>query len=1049
MVRFRSEPPNTKTPLHLGPALGLVHAPIPSHIKTRELAPVASASVAPEPKVLLAAPLLVQIPVAQIPVAQTPVVHIPVEPTSNAPVAPLAVTAPTTVVVETAPKVVVTPSPEVLVRPVPTRTTKRRVLKRSRVAVTKKKNAPVVSAAKVESPLSALEALAEMYVSGYSETKSEHVANENIRPEPERLNSLVDRSFDEPSLTNDIDANWSVSAAQEGMDETADAQAPLIPRKSMVLGVYEQEEHTDFKKSLNAFRAIQLPELRPVPVVDEKNETRTEKKELASVAPSVEASPTVPKIQSVVASQEKEEAEVIVPADASIEIAEAKSGAVESIGEPILVRPDKPRAPWTKPVEETPAETSGPEIVASQKVEKETASSAPSVFVPPQMVTNQLVRPKKMAIQPTPLANTQAKSESPTQTPPLSTPLVPEPPINTASVDPGSRSMQVARAALPEKSSPSQEVAPNTLVNPALSNPVTPKPQASELVMAQPSALPAARPQPPRKSLQMVWNRPGRAAAESAANLPQPNDQDVGELNGRFTADLRVDEWLANHKGHIELFLEPSQRPDAHPADTQSVGYIYRSQEDDDNFSIVAKRLRSGLYRLHALVFSGDNARLEADIIYRDLIWWGYKAEIEFHVSREDIDHYRKFVQNVPSRTRVLNLSLFEGASGNPDHPTKIANGAVRIVSLPKLGTFYSDSEGNIRIPNVPSKSELLLEVSSQGYHSTEKVEPIFHTDAYDVVYLMSREKVKTITKYFTKNEQTSDKGLIVGRVLDCITRTPKAGETVNLSFRKGPALYIDSLPDPGMVATATTGLFGFFNIQPSFRLLSRVGELIPMLMNIKPDHAQYAESCRAGEHNFHGRIYDLMNGVHPPMKVRMVGQERSEVYTNASGDFTISGIDLPRGTVTLEITGEGYPAMWYTVAWDPAEREDLHHLFVLDSELVKDSAMDVARLKALEPGTGSIIGGAEASLFEHHTGCFNVELEDPKEQKVISEHGPFPWGKPMDGNQLCLTSQNPRFAFYNLPPGEYVLKWIDSNQEESRAHTFYVGMDKVSMVIN
>ncbi len=924
---------------------------------------------------------------------------------------------------------------------------------------------------KFESPMSALEALAAVAQTGRNDFASLPRARPTRIPEP--LNQWVDESFDEPSFTDDLGSRWSISAAQEEIDPVTAAELPVEPRYGLTLGEYERDPQSDFHKSLSAFRALQLPQLKKAPSVDEKEWLAKSEPSQPAVAesegsekvpavvqtPSSSSTPRTPTavVASVPqASSEVADAEVYVPDTVAIEIADTgKDDDQQAKPEPTLVRPDKPRVPWTKPIDDS-SSSSVTEMKPNDMVTSVPQNSLVAIAAP--NVTNQLVKPNPVASQTTQRSqNTQTNSRSSLESPTNvlvrpSTAAQSQPDFSVdnnshpkmAAVQKASPKVNAMEVSKPAKVA-STPAAEDDQTNVIAEN-VSPK-AAMAIPKARLSAVPSQSAS--ANPMKIIWNRPGREAAEAASYLPQPNDPDVGQLTGTFSTDERADDWLEDNKGHVELFLEPVDRTDKKPLDMQDVGYRYRSQEDDPNFSILSKRLRSGLYKLHALIFAGDTPKLEADIAYHDMIWWGYKANIEFHITRDDIDHYRTYIQNVPSRSLVLNVTLFEGGSGDPEHPYKIPNGTVRVAGFPELGVFYSDGDGNIRIPHVPSRSELLLEVSASGYFDTEKVVPIFTSDVYEVVHLVSRDKIGSLPEFFTKRAQDSNNGIIVGRTLDDVSHTPKEGESVSLSFRKSPPLYIDALPDLKLSATSSTGLFAFFNIAPSFRLISRSEEVIPLLMNVKPNHAQYIEFGRGEERSVHGQIFDGLNGVHPEAKVRLVGQEKSEVYTDAQGEFTISHIDLPEGTITLEISAEGYPTTWHTLAWDPAERETKHHMFMLDSDLLKDSALDVARIRSMDRSTGAIIGGAEPSLFAHHPGCFSVELEDAKERKVISEKGPFPWGKPSEGNELCLTQENPRFAYYNLAPGEYILKWFDAVHQVPRTHTFYVGMDRVSMVIN
>jgi hypothetical protein len=74
----------------------------------------------------------------------------------------------------------------------------------------------------------------------------------------------------------------------------------------------------------------------------------------------------------------------------------------------------------------------------------------------------------------------------------------------------------------------------------------------------------------------------------------------------------------------------------------------------------------------------------------------------------------------------------------------------------------------------------------------------------------------------------------------------------------------------------------------------------------------------------------------------------------------------------------------------------------------------------------------------------------DPSGLPVSLEHGPFSLTQVLrmkDG--YTLSAKDPGFAFYNLSPGEYLLKMIDESQRTIRAHVIRVGVERVSVVVN
>ncbi len=1124
MVRFRALPPNPDnmpSPVaseeislaHKQPALGLARAPVPSHAPAVEVGASAADVIKVEPKSLLEVPLLVQVPIPMN----------GMEATEN---------------VVVAKKARNSTSPLVRARRVKKHSVRNSVAKKPAIKIAKKVSPSIkVSRTAPKSPMSALEALAELYVENSSEGLTPHRATAvkvaNVVSD-EKLDTLVEQSFSEPSLSGEIASEWSQSSATLEADEATEAQVPLIPRSSMILGSFQKEEYVDYQKSLDAFKKVKLPTLAPAPKAIEEKDLLADKEPV--VEPAKVAEVEAPKVETTLVAKaevaevkapvvEDSQAEITVPSE-EVEIAEA---IIEPKGEPTLVRPDKPRAPWTKPVEE-PTQSSAPELVAPTKTVVAIASPTIPVFTPvapaPQM-TNQLIKPKVEAIQkPAPVVATQPQpsikeeeEDELGEVAPVSrvehfakaleapdVKEVPEervaeevaaevaaPPV--AAIIQSSLPNKAVTVAQAEKPAPTlverhQTVAPKAEVVHEVAEPVTHAPQTIAMATGLPKArTPAslassASSSGSKTQTQIVWDRPDREASERAASRPRSTDPDVGILNGKFSVDKFAEQWLAENHGHIELFIQPADRADLKKGDIDGIGYIYRSSADQRNFYIPSKRLKSGLFKLRALVF--DEHQLRADISFRDRIWWGYKADIEFHVRGTDIEHYQTFVQNVPSNGLVMNLTLFEGPppdDSDPDsrdelenQPVRIPNATVTVVNMPRLGTFLSDKDGNVRIPHIPSRSELTVAVSAPGnlekhYLSTQQEVPVGNKDAYDVIYLVPQSKVDDIT-YFTQKKnraqtkfirtpQSGDKGLVFAKVYDPVTRLPQAGVTVGTATGDGTVTYHATLPDPDAQATLKQGLTSILNMTPWFTALVRPGGWLPYLVNVKPNQARYVEFGRSGMHSLHGQVHDLLNGTNPRgADVHLVFQDaKNRVSTDANGEFWIHNIDHPQGTLTVEILLEGYPKFLQTIPWDPSAppTKEPHHFFLIDQELYKDSVLDIARLKSIDTHAGSIMGGAEPSLFaskEDHENpeaerCFTVQLESTKSDVPITGHGPYPWGKPSEGNKFCLNAANPRFGFYNLPPDVYFLKWIDPESHIRRAHTLVVGVDRVSMVIN
>jgi hypothetical protein len=160
--------------------------------------------------------------------------------------------------------------------------------------------------------------------------------------------------------------------------------------------------------------------------------------------------------------------------------------------------------------------------------------------------------------------------------------------------------------------------------------------------------------------------------------------------------------------------------------------------------------------------------------------------------------------------------------------------------------------------------------------------------------------------------------------------------------------------------------------------------------------------------------------------------------------------LDLPTGTVTLEVESDGYPTMWHTLPWSVKERQNSRELFMMEKELLTESANRVAKMK-IRSDAGSLVGGAQASFFKSGARCVYVQLLDGMGKAVSAKHGPFALAGPASEKTeaLCLTQRSPGFSFFNLPAGEYLLKWIDEHGTTFRSHVVYVGMGRISVAVN
>ncbi len=517
-----------------------------------------------------------------------------------------------------------------------------------------------------------------------------------------------------------------------------------------------------------------------------------------------------------------------------------------------------------------------------------------------------------------------------------------------------------------------------------------------------------------------------------------------GKGSGRVEFDAALAHWLDKHKGHVELYLHPVKGKN--PSDTIFLDYDF----PDEEFEFSTEGLR-GSYRLVAAIFVPEAAAAIAQIaLPKPLSAANYKNRIRFSLSFQDFEKARRW-QAARMKGLSMTLTVFEGATGDYRSPKPIRQARVAVEGFPELGTFRADSEGNVRIPQVPALSTLKIHAMADGYYDTHVIVPTATTQVYAPIFLISKEKVDTITKFFTKSPQDMNKGVVMGRVYSPKTRTPIADEVVELQFRKGKALYFDALPDPRLNATGKTGLFGFFNVTSTFRNLTRESSELPFLFNVPPQSALYVELGRGGEKALKGKLVAPFSSDMPQAHVRLVGADASGFVTaDAHGRFSIPGIDFPSGSLLLEVQADGYPILWYDLPWTPRDIEKTRSLFMIENELVATSAERLARLK-WKTQLGAVVGGASGAFFKNREECIAVTLDDLSGKSVGSEFGPFPLsGKATvtRSQKLCLTKANPGFTFFNLQPGEYVVKWRNSKGASIRSRVVRVGLGRVTIAV-
>ncbi len=522
-----------------------------------------------------------------------------------------------------------------------------------------------------------------------------------------------------------------------------------------------------------------------------------------------------------------------------------------------------------------------------------------------------------------------------------------------------------------------------------------------------------------------------------------PNDSDdsdvppqTNKLNGTLYVDDELDHWLTSNKGHIELSLH--RFGSRNPEDTIKLfDYTYPEREFEHDTSGL-----EGKYQLAANIYSNSDKTPYLQILYPKMLSaenFGEKAA--FYLKMQ--------ASKTPQReVPVLNVTVFEAANGNYRQAKPVESADIHIVGLESLGNFRTDKEGNARIENIPTQSELLLEVSASGYYPTRKIVPVTSTSAYATVSLIEKQKVDTITGFFTKKPQDDRKALIMGRVFNTENRRPLADDQISLSNRKGHALYFNALPDTNLTSSTSTGLFAFMNVEPAFRAIFRSKSQHALPIQPLPGYGYFADLGRGGKKSIKAVVTDPVQNQTVWGSATTIGSNRNPSESDEKGRFEIKDVDLPTGNVTIEFRAKDYPVTWYTLPWDTREATRTQKLYILEKELVYESAMSFARVRP-EKHKGIVVGGADAKFFEAKNKCVKVELLNNKGQALEVEKGPYLlYEKSNPKDSPCLTKNKPGFAFYNIEAGEYILNWKNQTGTYLSSQIVRVGADRLSIVV-
>jgi len=520
--------------------------------------------------------------------------------------------------------------------------------------------------------------------------------------------------------------------------------------------------------------------------------------------------------------------------------------------------------------------------------------------------------------------------------------------------------------------------------------------------------------------------------------------QSVGTLYGKLTLDTQLREWVDSGRGHVELRLQKAGSSE--PQDAFFIDYRYPERDFSWDGSSV-----EGNYQLIASFFKPEQPVAVAQVLYPQVLnEQTAKQMVVFHIKKDQLDGAIRSSRASFQGNVVLSGTVFEAASGDHQTAKTISHAEIEVVGMPEWGVIRADSLGSFRIPHVTAHSEYILSISASGYYPTQVVVPTFEATGYVSVFLVSKDKIDTITRFFTKRAQMAQKSIIMGRVFAPETRSPQKDQEVVLSGRKGKALYFGVFPDPSLYHTTETGLYAYLNVEPGYRSVGKANASAWELIGVKPDHAYYFETGRGGKHDLKGALKDPYLNQRVMGLVKVVGSPY-QVETNDQGEFEIPGIELSPGVITLEVEARGYPVSWHNIAWSARESKKTHTFYLPEAELIEEARQLVAKTNST-PHTGTIFGGAEKSFFGSRRSCVYLTLETAEGRPVREEHGPFPLTRNEAENPngtFCISKQKPGFSFYNLLPGQYLLKWKSQKGEILRTHVVRVGSDRTTILVN
>jgi hypothetical protein len=855
------------------------------------------------------------------------------------------------------------------------------------------------------------------------------------------VDELTRVAFTEPSQSDDFEPDVEISPAQSDvLSSVLESQYPLETRNGLTIGNFQKNDFGEIKTRLKFLKEQsaditgQLPQAPP-----EKVDPPT------LVAPSIkeEASPSL-------AAPTKVTAESL--------IAEENKGAAEEAVEDLKEESEAPVPP-------------APAV--------EVASAAPVASVSPQILT------------------------IPTA-PPLSsvTSAVPE------LVVPAARTaVTAATSAISNLGSPG-----------ILNSRTVSTPQATTQATSVDPSNPATQPQLTNRVLAKNDKAPAKFFIPRSAEASQTDPKVPGEsrlVDGVFSVDEHIEQFLNRYKGYIKLYFVPVDIADRKPSDTIEIKkFRFPPPVDESGNEIVsydasgrprpadefwedAKKFR-GRYVLAARAFINGATSKIAEIKYREnsqseepalFSWENWKKRVRFHLTAEEFEHHVKYEKNIPSHEMVIRTTVFgETIYNSKTHLTenerydgldkipRVQHARVQLVGEPQTAT-YTDSDGDARLANLTSRSEVEVEVSAPGFLPTKVAVMMSDSGIKNpVIKLLSTDKLAALTAR-TRNPLAPGNAVLLTQVRDSVSHRPAPGRVIDLLRPrniKNDFSYLDKTVDSLSPVTDLDGYTGFLNVAAGgVRFLKDELTKRVMLQNVEFNHAYHLDIGDSELRNFYGVIFDpaTKHAVSEAM-VRMAGDMDFSVTTDPEGRFEIPNIPFS-GPIVLDVERKGpsasqnYPRTRHTVWFDAEEPNVTHPLRVFSEEYLKERVFGV--MPSQEKGKATILGELDSSFFEKlsETDFVTVQLrletingfrpdgtelsEAEKEAlKVIPPDQEYSWGDVDKGHPRDrLDVRHRRWAYPSVPSGFYRVEYRLNGQSILRRHLIFVGIGTPNILVN